>query len=315
MFQSERLLVAISSLAQATRTSSLNSVMQQAGLFVYLRFIVWALGLTTACGERTDGVTRYEASGVLKEFDASHHQATIAHEEIPDYMPAMTMSFDVSDPAELEGLKPGARLAFQLCLTGDRAWIERIKQTAPVSELPFAPAESDAKLELNMGDPLPDIVLVNQSNELIHLRDFRGRVLALTFIYTGCPLPTYCLLMNRHFQSAQSLLARLGLSESCHFLSVTLDTKHDTPAVLAAYATAHQADLRRWTFVTAEEKALHQLGDAIGLEFRLTDGSINHNLRTVVLDRSGRIRHIFRGNTWTPQELAAEIRSALAVPP
>ena len=121
--------------------------------------------------------------------------------------------------------------------------------------------------------------------------------------------------MNRNFQAAQALLARLEVGDNWHFLSISLDAAHDTPAVLARFADAYEADARHWSFVIAPEAGVRQLGGAVGLEFTVARGAISHNLRTVVVDAAGRIRRVFRGNGWTPQELASEVRAALSTLP
>jgi protein SCO1/2 len=180
------------------------------------------------------------------------------------------------------------------------------------------PAESsfarDTTRELNTGDMLPDLELVNQLGEPIRVSAFRGKPLALTFIYSRCSSATLCPLMSRNFDIAQSLLTRLGASEGCHLLSISLDAKNDTPEVLAAYARGCSADEKLWTFATAPEQQLRSFGNSVGLEFKRTGEQIDHNLRTVVVDAGGRIRHIFRGNAWTAQELVAELRRATLAP-
>jgi len=167
-----------------------------------------------------------------------------------------------------------------------------------------------AARELAVGDILPDIELVTQLGGKIRVSDFRGKSLAITFIYSRCPSPELCPMVGRNFDAVQTLLTQLGAGESCRLLSVSLDAANDTPEVLAAYAKGCRADARLWTFATAREDMLRKLGDTVGLEFKRVDGRIDHNLRTVVVDANGRLRRIFRGNEWTPQELAAELRAA-----
>ncbi len=257
-------------------------------------------------------VTVYEVRGVFKGFDAKTRQATISHEKIPGYMEAMTMSFEVRDDAELSGVKAGDAVEFRLCVKADDAWIDHVRKTG-FGEAPLlVPAKTAGPgRELNVGDRLPDIALVNERGELIRLESFRGEVLAITFIYTACPLPTYCLRMSRNFKVAQELLGQLAPGRGWHFLSISFDAQRDRPEILAAYAKAYQADSKLWTFASASEAAVHAVGDGIGLEFKRTEGRIDHNLRTVVIDGQGRIRCILRGNSWTPQELAAQMHSAL----
>jgi len=168
----------------------------------------------------------------------------------------------------------------------------------------------DSTRELHEGDLLPDLELVNQRGEPIRVSAFHGKPLALTFIYSRCSSATLCPLVSRNFDTAQSLLTRLGASESCHLLSISLDAKNDTPEVLATYARGCSADEKLWTFATAPEEQLRSFGTSVGLEFKRAGEQINHNLRTVVVDASGHIQHIFRGNAWTPQELVAELHHA-----
>ena len=173
------------------------------------------------------------------------------------------------------------------------------------------PFSREVTRELSVGDLLPDIELTNESGEKIHASDFRDKALAVTFIYSRCSPATLCPLVSRNFDIVQQLLARLGTSDRCHLLSISLDPENDTPEVLAAYEQGHQADPLVWNFATAPEAQVRQFGNAVGLEFKRTATGIDHNLRTVVVDGSGRIRRIFRGNNWTPQELVAELRSAM----
>ena len=253
----------------------------------------------------------YEVHGVLQSVDLPLRQATIAHENIPGYMPAMTMTFDVHDTADLPALHSGDKLAFRLCVNAQAAWIEQIHATGEVAALPFAPAPASAPPELKIGDSLPDIDLTAASGQILHLHDFRGQALAITFVYARCPLPNYCPLLNQNFRVAQDLLARLGSGDHWHFFSISLDAVHDTPDVLARSAAGYGAEERHWTFVTAPEDQVRRLGRAVGLQFTFSGGQISHNLRTVVVDAAGCIRQIYRGNSWTPQDLAAEVRGAM----
>lgn len=264
-----------------------------------------------AYGDEAAGAAAYAMRGVFRGVDPATGQATVTHEEVRGYMPAMTMSFDLANTEEVRGLRPGDTFTCQLRVTAARAWIERLhrEEVSPVSSF-GAVAPVTRATELNVGDPLPDIELTNQRGETVRLHDLGGQPLAISFIYLRCALPTYCPLLNRNFQAAQGLLERLGMQGQARFLSVSIDPEHDTPKSLAAYAAALEADSSAWIFATAGDDALHRLGGSVGLEFQNQGGVINHNLRMVVADGQGRIRRIFRGNAWTPQELVSELRAA-----
>lgn len=163
--------------------------------------------------------------------------------------------------------------------------------------------------ELSLGDPMPDVPLWGGDGGEVRLRDFHGKTLAITFFYSRCTAVTFCPLVGRNFDAVQSLLVQMGVAGRCHLLSISLDPVHDTSEVLTGYAKGYQADPGLWTFATGDVDAIGKLGDAVGLEYKRVGERIDHNLRTVVLDSNGRIRRIFRGDAWTPQELAAELNA------
>ncbi len=257
-------------------------------------------------------VANYEVRGVLQSVNLTRHSAVITHEKIGDYMPAMIMSFDVRGPAIPPSLRPGDPVLFELCVGTRAAWIEHIRGTGGLPEPVFEPAAAARVPALGIGDRVPDLEVVDAQGRAWRLQDFRGQALAITFVYARCPLPNYCPLLNRNFQVAQALLTRLGAGENWHFFSISLDAAHDTPEILTASAESYGALAEHWTFVTAPEAKVRVFGGAMGLEFTQAAGQISHNLRTVVVDASGRIQQIHAGNTWTPQELAAEIQAGMA---
>ena len=259
-----------------------------------------------------EAVTIYEGHGLFRGLVPETGEARISHDAIPGYMEAMTMNFAVHDPAGLKALRPGDRMDFQLCVSGPHAWVEHLRRTGG-SALPNLVKAPPAEEQLQAGDQAPDIAFTDAAGQTRHLHDYAGQVLALTFIYTRCPLPTYCPLMNRNFASAQEVLGQLGETDGWHFLSLSFDAANDTPAVLAAHAQQWRAEAQTWTFAAANEAAVQALGGRLGLEVKREEGRLEHNLRTVVIGRDGRIRRVFDGNRWTPQELAAEMRSALRV--
>ncbi len=165
-------------------------------------------------------VTMYEVKGVLREIRAEGWKALIAHEDIPGYMEAMTMQLDVKDTNELRGLLPGDQISFRMLVTDDDGWIDRVKRIgSTVASNPAPTPPVIAVDQLNPGSLLPDFTLTNQFGQPMHLKDFKGRAFAFTFIFTRCPFPTFCPRMNNNFSETQRLLAldntRTNWSLSC----------------------------------------------------------------------------------------------------
>ena len=238
-----------------------------------------------------------------------------AHDEIRGFMPAMTMAFELRDPeaALLRTMAPGDAVAATLVVSDSRSWLEEVVVTRPPSP-GVVPAGAAVPRQPQRGDAVPDVVLVDQSGRSLRLAEYRGRALAVTFVFTRCPMPDFCPLMMRNFQAAHATLARdAALAARTHLLTISFDTKHDTPEVLRAFGKPFQktaTPFTHWTLATGKDEVIRELGGALGLDYVEEDRSFTHNLRTAVLDRDGKLRRLFGGNEWTPEELVAELKAA-----
>ena len=264
------------------------------------------------------GATIFEVRGVVKRINAERRKAVIAHEAIPNYMDAMTMEFDVPDAADLTAMQPGGALTFRLSVSDTRSWIDHVRKIADAQEsLILAASAADAVPagQLPPGIPLPDCALVDQGGAALHLADFKGRALALTFIFTRCPLPDFCPRLNHQFEAVQRALAQSGADANWQLLSISFDPDYDTPARLAEYAARFHPDAAHWTFATGARDDVLKLGGAFGLSVAGENAQLNHNLRTVVVDAAGRVQKIFAGNEWSAVELTAEMQRAMTAKP
>ena len=144
------------------------------------------------------------------------------------------------------------------------------------------------------------------------VRDLKRR---MTFIYTKCPLPTFCPLMDRHFASIQKTIASTPAIADVRLLTVTLDPDFDRPAILKAHARRREADPAIWTFLTGDPTEVNKFAAQFGLyvEHNPQDAvNITHNLRTAVIDPEGRLVTAHSGNSWTPAELVVDLSAAPA---
>ena len=260
----------------------------------------------------------YPVRGVVREIPPDHRHVTIQHEDIPGYMGAMTMGFSVKDTNALNGISVGDIISFALVVAGDDDWVENLRRVGANSSASPGQGWQKVGLELNVGDTLPDYEFTGENGRPVRFSDFRGRAVAFTFFFTSCPLPEYCPRMNKNFAGARDLLLHDPYPpDNWQMLSISFDSSFDTPPVLSSYANFYRGgDTNRWQFAVASTNTLASLAPKLGLNFWRENGSISHNLRTVVLDRSGKIYRQFDGNGWTAEELAAAIRvAAVALPP
>ncbi len=260
----------------------------------------------------------FQVKGVILAVKAQETQVEIKHEEIPGYMPAMTMPFDVKDTNELAGLEPGEPVSFRMIVTATEGWIDQIRKRGPAATNalpttgPFRHVRDVAPL--NLGDPLPVYQFTNQFGQAFSTAQFKGQALAITFLFTRCPFPTFCPRTASNFGDAQKkLLALPNGPTNWHLLTISFDPEFDKPALLKAYAQSYGYDPEHWSFATGDLVDITAIGEQFGLVFwRDETGSISHNLRTAVVDASGRVQKVFVGNQWTADDLVREMVPAAA---
>jgi protein SCO1 len=256
----------------------------------------------------------YPASGVVQRLGPEPNTVVVRHRAIANYMDAMTMPFHARNPQELAGLNVGDEVSFVLRVTETESWIEqivRIGRGAPaVATQPLA-TNSAGSLNPHPRHPLLSCHFTNELGQAVSLDDFRGQALALTFFFTRCPVPDYCPRLSKNFQDAsRKLSARPGAPTNWHFLSVSFDTEHDTPAVLKAYALRHEYDTAHWSFWTGAPEQIAELAALSDVTFERDGAFFSHNFRTLIIDATGQLQTTFPIGGNLSEAIAAEILKA-----
>jgi len=283
-----------------------------------LPLICFVLALSSGCSKKSEtDIVTFPLRGEVVRIDSAQLRVTVSHQAIPNYMNAMTMPFKVHEAGILRGLAVGDSIQATLAVSRTESWLEQIAVVGK-GEVPptLTPDQIITARVFRTGEPFPDESLLNQDGKKISLLSFRGKVIALTFIYTRCPLPDFCMRMSDHFARIQkSLKGDGGLTGKWHLLSVSFDPKFDRPAVLKRYAGEYGADFSTWDFLTDPDTlgpVIRRLADGLGLEYTPDEGLIDHNLRTVIIDKEGNLVKVITGNEWKPEEVAGEIRGLAA---
>jgi protein SCO1/2 len=276
--------------------------------------------LAGGCGTTPPEERNYEIRGQIVGLRQDTREVRLAHEDIPGLMQGMTMSFGVQEGESLEGLQLGDLVRATLIVSDFNARLAGIERTG------HAPLEKDANPDplaspparppldlLEPGQPVPDQSFIDQDGQPFSLASTRGRAVALTFIYTRCPLPDFCPLMDRNFLAAQRAVeARTDLQGRVQFLSVSFDPEFDTPPVLRRHAETLGAHLDTWRFLTAGPDAIDDFATRFGVSVAREDGgTLAHNLRTAVIGPDGLVLVLLSGTDWTAAQLVSELAAAL----
>ena len=255
---------------------------------------------------------RFPIEGRVVALDPAAHSITLDHHEVAGYMKAMTMGFTVHDAWVWKVVHPGDTVQATLVI-GDDPYLENISVTQARSA---ADISSTSPMHLpQKGEEVPDLRFVNQDGKSIHLAQYRGEPLLLTFIYSRCPLPDYCIRMSNNFASIAQLLQKSNPTAfaKLRMLSISIDPEFDDPTVLRSYGRSYAGEVdpafKHWNFATGKPAEIRKAAEFFGLSYEQQNGQIIHDLRTALVDADGRIDGFYRGNQWKPDELAKRIEA------
>jgi protein SCO1/2 len=281
----------------------------------FLQVPLASLLAIAACGRSPDdNVRHYELQGQILAVRPERREVVIKHEDIKGFMPGMTMPFSVKDDTLLAGKQPGDLVTATLVVAENQAYLSTLAKTGhqELSEPAPPPPLVDV---LTAGQMVMDAMFVDQDGKPRTFSSFKGHRLAVTFMYTRCPLPDFCPLMDRHFASIQKTIQSMPALSDVRLLTVTLDPGFDRPAILKAHARRREADPARWTFLTGEPMEVTRFAAQFGISIEHNPQNpidITHNLRTAVIDPEGRLATAHSGNSWTSAELVADLTAAPA---
>jgi protein SCO1 len=153
-----------------------------------------------------------------------------------------------------------------------------------------------------------DFSLTTQDKRSLTLRELRGKVVAVTFIFTQCR--DTCPMLTAKLVGIERKLA-VSRDADIRFVAISLTPKHDTPEVLKRYAQAYSADLSRWAFLTGDAAQIHDLARQYGVFVRKkeTQDDVDHGFLTSLVDRAGNIRVQYMGTRFEPAEMLADLRA------
>ena len=243
------------------------------------------------------GAKTYQVDGILVALDPAQNTITVSHRPISKLMPAMTMPFRLRDPKDMQLLHVGSRVQFDLVIENQQSQARHVRIVGQ-SDLDI-PEPKDRK---KIGEMIPDFGLIDQNSKAVRLSDFRGKTVAVNFIYTRCPLPDVCPRLSANFALLQRRF-RLKTGSELVLLSITIDPQFDSPEVLQEYAKRWGAQSEAWRFLTGASAEIQRVAGNLGLVYWPDEGSLGHNSTTSVIGRDGRLAAIVEGSSFRVDQL------------
>jgi protein SCO1/2 len=298
-----------------------------------LGFALLALSMTWVSGCKKDAPVAPASSAITKTFkirgkvlatDASAGKITLDHEAVPGFMDAMIMPYKLADASIMSELHPGDRITADVLVDQiDADPAGGYKNARLTNIVVVAQSKPDYKPSVQFhvpsaGDQVPNFALLNQSGKTIHLDQFKGKVVLMTFIYTRCTLADFCPRMSRNFAEIdKALQGDPALYEKTHLLSVSFDPAYDTPAVLKSYGGAYTGNYTKekfahWDFAAPPMKELPEMTQFFDVGVTPDGKALTHSLSTVLIGKDGKVIAWYPTNDWVPGEMIAAVKSAAA---
>jgi protein SCO1 len=264
----------------------------------------------------------HAATGVIISTDPTHRSLTISCAAIPGYMAAMEMPFTVQEAKSLAALKPGTPITFTMVERDKKFYAENI-QTKSSANLESEPLQAgqltalhnalDPAAAINVvavGQHVPDFQLTDQAAQPIRLSQFQGKVVALTFGYSRCPNPNYCLRLSNNLARVEKRFQdRAG--RDFVLLTIAIDPEHDHGATLTRYADTWKANPAIWHFLTGPLPEIHRVSGMFGMDFWTEEGLVTHSLHTAIIDRKGQLAVNLEGNAFTAEQFGDLLQSVM----
>ncbi len=294
-------------------------------LFATVLFLLPCLsGCQPRARVRSATEKHYDLKGKVVTVEKDKHLVTVAHEDIKDYMPGMTMPFIVGEGSAWvfeapHEVMPGDQITATLIVDGTQSWLEDVVITKEGPDT-ISPASGE-RIEAKSGDEVPNYRLINQDGKAIHIHDYKGKVLLLTFIYTRCQDPGQCTLMSTNFATIdQELQKQPDVYQKTHLLSISFDPEYDTPKVLRSYGAAYTGkysdeNFAHWEFASGSADEVKGIAQFFGLRYYLDSSSgkeqVIHSLRTAVIAPDGKVVKVYRENEWKPEDVLKQMQDAV----
>src|SRR5579875_3411655 len=279
---------------------------------------------TTGCRQTSPTAStprQYPIRGNVVRVDAQDGQITLQHDAIPGLMEAMTMDYPVTDRAALSELHPGDRIMATILADPSPQGPVNLRLSDIVINAQAKPDYVPA-VQYHVptpGDAVPNFALLNQSGKQIDLKQYRGKVLLMTFIYTRCPLADYCPRMSRNFaQIDQQLATDPKLYKDTHLLSVSFDPTYDTPKVLKSYGGAYTGKYSKetfghWEFAAPSEKELPKMEQFFDVGVTPGEkGTLQLSLATVIIGKDGKVIAFYPTKDWSVAAVLDQVKHAAA---
>ena len=257
------------------------------------------------------GKKSYPVRGTLIQVREESNEFLIHHDEIPNFMMAMTMPFKLADSLDMNRYSVGDSLKFRLEMKEEKAFANNFqllgKGTLPETDNLW----DDEYTPIKIGDIFSNATFLNLDSNEVSLSDSDGKFRMISYIFTRCPMPNMCpaVVTKNHY------LAQIYKNNpNIEFILISFDYAFDTPTVLRNYYSGI-LESNPNLIVLSSTGHLNDIFSLAGQSFvsfwGVVENDIGHTLRSVLIDPERRLMKVFEGTDWQPEAAERDIRNIL----
>jgi protein SCO1/2 len=163
--------------------------------------------------------------------------------------------------------------------------------------------------EQAIGRTVGNYKLTASTGAPLSLRDYRGKPLVISLIYTACS--SACPPTTQHLISAVNEATRVLGQDRFNVLTVGFDARNDTPARMAQFASIQGVKVKNWRLASADPVTIDALLHDLGFSYVSVAGGFDHVTQTTIVDRDGKVYRSVYGDDFPLQVFIEPLKDAV----
>ena len=257
----------------------------------------------------------YDVVGVVIDKFPGRNELSIHHDEIPNFMMAMTMNFKLAKHLNTSAFEIGDSVHFKLFIGENDIYSDYFQIIDNVEINPHQEddwfSDDEEYSSIRIGDKFSDATFMDYDNNEVKISDFNNQFMFITFIFTRCPIPNMCPAL---IYKQKYIADKFKNSDNLKVLTVSFDYLYDTPEILKKKFSIMKSNNDNWLFLSScgQVNDLYMLTKQSSFAFwGVEKNDIGHNMRTILIGPDRKFLKYYDGNEWSVKDAYDDIKNMM----
>jgi len=257
------------------------------------------------------GKKSYPVRGTIIQVRKESNEFLIHHDEIPNFMMAMTMPFKLADSLDMNRYGVGDSLKFRLEMKEEKAFANNFQLLGKGTLPEMDNLWDDDYTPLEIGGIFSNATFLDMDSNRVSLSDSDGKFRFISYIFTRCPMPNMCPAVVAKNRYLADTFAETGEIE---FILISFDYIYDIPSVMKSIYSSQTQSYPNMKFYSSFghiNDVFMLAGQSFVSFWGVDENDIGHTLRSVIIDPEMRLMKAYDGTDWQPEAAERDIRNIL----